>query len=216
MLNHMFAAANRNQANIGYAHLGYVTSVNPQNSTIKAQIQPWGYETGFIPYSTPWIGWYAPPNPGDMVLILFQEGSKDVPVGAVLYYSNSSLPPSGVASGEAILHHSDGSYIKFSNDKDITIHSERDVVVTTARNLTATVTGNANVTASGQITLQAPTINLKGNVVVDGTLTANDGEISMTGGNFTTSGDVIAQGISLHSHRHPDVQSGSSDTGEPI
>lgn len=130
LLNHMMQAINRNQQNIGYVQLGIITSVNPKNSSIKAQIQPDNYETGFIPYLTPWIGWYAPPTSGQQVVVLYQEGSKNVPIGAMVVYTPSMLPPAGLVSGEAILHHSSGSSIKLSNSGDITVNGTTNVNIT--------------------------------------------------------------------------------------
>ena len=43
------------------------------------------------------------------------------------------------------------------------------------------------------------------------------GSISVTApGNVVVNGDVIADGISLTTHRHDGVQSGSSNTGAPV
>jgi phage baseplate assembly protein gpV len=58
------------------------------------------------------------------------------------------------------------------------------------------------VVAPNQITLQSPTINLKGAVV--GTSTA------------AFSGNVTGAGTSLHTHVHSGVQAGGSNTGAPV
>ena len=43
----------------------------------------------------------------------------------------------------------------------------------------------------------------------------NTGTIQVTGGIVTT-GDVVAEGISLYTHVHGEVQSGGDDTGPPV
>jgi hypothetical protein len=75
LLNHMFLAANRHQMNIGYAHLGIITSVNPVDYTVKVLLQPEEIETGFIPFCTPFYGWVAPPSGGEQCLVLFERGN---------------------------------------------------------------------------------------------------------------------------------------------
>ncbi len=68
--------------------------------------------------------------------------------------------------------------------------------------------------ADGAITITASTITINGDVTLNGDLTQT-GDQSVTGG-VTTTEDVVANGISLEMHKHPGVQSGSSETGEPI
>lgn len=65
-----------------------------------------------------------------------------------------------------------------------------------------------------QVTIQAPTINLKGAVIQSG------GDVTMSldlivAGTITGDTDVIAGGISGKGHVHPGVQSGSSETDPP-
>lgn len=204
LLNQMFLMAARQQSNVASVRLGLVSSVNPADSTIKVKLQPEDTETGWIPYPTPWIGWFSPPQNGDQAIVLFQEGSKDVPLGALLLYWNNSLPPQGIDSGEAILQHSSGSYIKLTNDGKININGDTEIdisapqlTIATTADVDVTANGNINLTATTEITLQAPTINLDGNV--------------------TLSGDVSSgSGVSLESHVHSGVTSGPDNTGIPV
>jgi hypothetical protein len=53
----------------------------------------------------------------------------------------------------------------------------------------------------GKVTVEAPDIELDGDVAVSGTLTAQ--------------GDVVGQGTSLHNHVHGGVTTGSGSTGPP-
>jgi hypothetical protein len=59
-----------------------------------------------------------------------------------------------------------------------------------------------NVVSPNQITLQAPTVAIQGNLTVSGT----------TGG----TGDGIFAGISVETHIHPGVTTGGGDTGPPL
>lgn len=205
LLNHIFQGVNRAQMNIGYSQFGIITSVNPTDYTVKVMLQPQEIETGFIPFCTPFYGWVAPPKGGEQCLVLFEGGDNNVPVAALLlYWDNHRAPgvssPGDTGSGEILLKHSGGSYVKLTSDGKININGQLEI----------------NAEAANQITLEAPIINLKGNVIIDGDLTANNGTISMTGGTFTTSQDVVAGTISLKNHVHSGVTTGGDDTGAPV
>lgn len=60
-----------------------------------------------------------------------------------------------------------------------------------------------------KVTIEAPTIELKGNVAQSG------GNITATG-TYTGDGNVTGAGISLNSHKHTGVQTGGSQTGGPV
>jgi phage baseplate assembly protein V len=218
LLNHIFLGANRAQMNIGYAHLGIITSVDPVDYTVKVLLQPEEIETGFIPYCTPIYGWVAPPSGGEQCLVLFERGNNNVPVAALLLYWNEARAP-GVSSpgdtgaGEMLLRHSSGSYVKLTNDGKVLINGNTEIDATGS---------TIKLTANTAIDIQAPIINITGNVVLDGNLTTNNGDTTIidgvitTNANIVTSADIQADGISLKTHVHSGVTSGSDDTGAPV
>jgi len=65
-----------------------------------------------------------------------------------------------------------------------------------------TVEGTINIYSPSQVTLKTPQLNLDGNLNVQGTI--------------TSTGDVIAAGISLDNHVHGGVQGGTSQTSPPV
>jgi phage baseplate assembly protein V len=232
----MFLAANRANMNAGWPHLGIITSVNPADYTVKVLLQPEEIETGFIPFSTLFYGWVAPPKGGEQCMVLFDRGNNNVPIAALLlYWDNARAPgvsnPGDTGAGEILLKHSSGSYVKLNNAGKIIINGHVEIDVTTPKlvitttgdvdvtvggNLTANVAGTTEIESTGNATIKAPIIDLDGNVVISGNLTANNGSISMTDGNFTTSADVVADGVSLHNHVHSEVTTGDDDTGAPV
>lgn len=184
LLNHIFLGANRAQMNIGYAHLGIITSVDPTDYTVKVQLQPEEIETGFIPFCTPFYGWVAPPVGGEQCLVLFERGNNNVPVAALLLYWDQARAP-GVSSpgdtggGEILLKHSSGSYVKLNKAGKILIngHVEIDVttpklVITTTGDVDVNAGGNASVIASGNATLQGNSVAVTGNTITLGNGTA--------------------------------------------
>lgn len=232
----MQLAFNRSQLTIGYCRLATITNVNAANYTITANIQPEDVNTGYIPFCTMWEGWVAPPSPGQLALIFFQEGSFNVPIGALILYSPQPIGISqagDVVSGEAALIHCTGgvpdSYIKLDNAGKVIINGKTEIdltapklKITTTGDVDATVGGDLNATVTGSVTITAPTINLDGDVIISGTLSANDGNITMidgvfsTNANIVTTADVLAQGVSLHGHVHGGVTTGSDETGAPV
>ncbi len=215
-MNEIQLTINRHQMNIGYPKLGFVASSDPASSTITVTLQPEGTTTGPIPYGTPWggvknggggggFGWYSPPVGGEMCLVFFQEGNKNVPIGALVLYWNDAQPPSGVALGEAILKHYSGAFIKLTNDGKVILngHTEIDLTaptlnITTTGDVTVNAGGSADITAATRASVTAPAITL---------------------GNGLASVDALvkleALQIAFDQHMHSDVQPGSGASGAP-
>lgn len=68
--------------------------------------------------------------------------------------------------------------------------------------------GGLELVSPDKIRLQAPTIELDGDVVQTG------GDITATG-SITADGDVVGEGVSLAEHTHSGVTSGGANTGPP-
>lgn len=80
--------------------------------------------------------------------------------------------------------------------------------------------GAIKATAGGSITMEAPSITLKGNIVLDGpitqTSTAGGGTTAILIGPLNVTNDVVASGKSLKTHVHSGVQAGGGNTGQPV
>lgn len=68
--------------------------------------------------------------------------------------------------------------------------------------------GGVTVLSPTKVTIEAPTIELKGDVVQTG------GDITASG-SITATGDVVGEGISLHDHIHGGVTPGGGSTAPP-
>lgn len=178
--------------------IGLVSSYDPQNYAVKVKLQPTpedgnDLETGWLPVWTPWVGnqWglFCPPQVGDQVLILFQEGSvqNGICLGGIYSDIDQPLP---CPSKEFWLVHESGSSLKFTNDGTVTVVTQKDLVATVGNKLTANIQGDADLTVGGDINSSAAAWNHKGDVHVTG-------------------GDVTADGISLKNHTHSDPQGGT-------
>ena len=133
------------------ARMATISAYDPSNYAVKAVIEPESVETGFVPLLSPWVGpsWGAffAPILGAQVLLLFQEGSPQVPVAALFAFS-MAMPPIAVASGEMLLQHQSGSLLHFDNGGSVTLNSNADLTANVGGNLTATVTGTAVIKAA--------------------------------------------------------------------
>lgn len=107
-----------------------VTSVNASAATVRVTLQPEGVLTGWLPVLSSWIGagWgmYAPPSPGDQVLVLAQEGEAEHGVIIGGAFSSTQTPPA-TPVGELWLVHCSGSFIKLQNDGTIQMHGDLHV-----------------------------------------------------------------------------------------
>jgi phage baseplate assembly protein V len=103
-----------------WAHprIAVVTSVDPTTFTVRVTIQPEAVLSGWLPVASAWVGngWglACPPQPGDQVIVLWQEGDAEQGVVVGRLWSNHVVPPAAPA-GECWLVHSSGSYIKLHN-----------------------------------------------------------------------------------------------------
>ena len=83
----------------GQAKFGTVSSVNYETGNARVVIQPDGVLSGWLPIRSHWVGngWgmICPPNPGDQVLLVPQEGDGEqgVIIGRT-YYSCPNAPSS--------------------------------------------------------------------------------------------------------------------------
>lgn len=158
-------------------------------------------QTGPIRWLTPRAGLtrvWSPPSVGEQVLLLCPDGQIGAAI-AITGIVQDAFPPLGNSTAEMI-EFADGA--KLSYDPE-------------AHELVAVLPsgGTVDVTADGGITL-------RGDVTIEGNLTTN-GNAAFTGDvtvdkTLTAEEDVVGDGISLKSHRHGQVASGSSLSGGPV
>lgn len=106
-----------------------------------------------------------------------------------------------------------GSNIKAEASGNIDAIAGGDMTLECA-NLSATATGTAQITAATAATVEAPTITLNGNVVINGTLTqgGGGGTASLEGG-LDVTGTITNNGTDVGStHTHPQGNDSDGDT----
>ena len=114
-----------------------------------------------------------------------------------------------ISSGNSILYNQDGNYVKVEND---TITCKATNIISNCSNYT--------INASSKFTVNSPESEFSNIVNVLGKLSASSysgltGSAMTTNVNLETTADVKAGSISLNSHVHGGVQTGSGTSGVP-
>ena len=114
----------------GRPRFGTIVSVDPQRHAARVSLQPEGVMTGWLPVLSPWVGagWglSVPPQPGQQVLVLPQDGEGEHGVIVGYAWSDAAAAP-GAPVGELWLTHQTGSFIKLSNDGTVRVHGDLHV-----------------------------------------------------------------------------------------
>lgn len=152
------------------------------------------------------------PQPGDIGIAVFA----DHDISSVKANKAQANPGSSrrfdMADGlyiGGVLNGAPSQYVQFSG-AGITITSPTAITLNAP-----TITMNA----STSITATAPSSTINSNTTINGPLqqgTGSAGGGATMQGPLTVNEDVTAQGTSVHTHVHSGVQSGGSNTGEPV
>lgn len=176
----------------------------------------------------------SPLNVNEHVVCLCDERMEEgVVLGAI--HNETDTPVASADANTFIKKFEDGTVLKYNKSShELTADVKGKVTVTAEDDINATSDANIKAKATVKATIEAPAIELKGNVTVLGTLAA--GTISATGShgdgkitsaaNIETTGDVKAANVEattevkaglipLSSHKHTGVQTGGSTTGTP-
>lgn len=104
-------------------------------------------------------------------------------------------------------------WIEITQDERIIIHAPQGVTVETDQNCVVNAGQAVNITAESECNITAPVINLNG--ALNAQAQGGGNTTATFTGTLNASQDVTASGISLNSHTHSGVQSGSDSTGGP-
>jgi phage baseplate assembly protein gpV len=133
-MQRVFNSLKAQAASLDLAHgrprFGTVASVDPARHAARVSLQPEGVMTGWLPVLSPWVGagWgmCVPPQPGQQVLVLPQDGDGEHGVIVGGAWSDASTTP-GAPVGELWLVHQSGSFIKLANDGTVRVQGDLHV-----------------------------------------------------------------------------------------
>lgn len=138
--------------------------------------------------------------------------------GIVIATENGSFRVASLKNGEVAIYDSSGSTIILKNNRIIDVNCDTFNVI--CKNYSVTASAGANFDTPNLETTQLLTaqgqINGNGGMAVQGGNGASfSGDVTQSDGNFTTSGDVTASGVSLVTHKHNE-QGDGKPTSSPI
>jgi len=153
----------------------------------------------------------------EQVACLMDENSEEgVILGAIF---NDKTPPNNGGDGIFRVKFDDNSVIEYdrnSHEYTLDIKGKINITAQTEVNINAV---NVNIIATAVAKIQAPAIELTGAVAISGALTVG-GTITAPGGgaisgDMKVTGDVLADTVSLKTHRHTTTTNGNP-TSTPI
>lgn len=180
---------------------GTVAAVDAARHTLRVTLPALEHlQTDWLPMITQAAGgnrFYSLPDVGELVVCLLDaRGEGGVVLGAI--YNAADTPPAADA---------DIWRKQFSNGTVI----EHD-----------RASGDVLIKTSGKVSIDAPEVEISGNLLVKGSLTYQGG-MSGSGGNgaaatitgtLKATGDISAGGISLQQHTHPGDSGGTTGTAQ--
>jgi phage baseplate assembly protein V len=117
-------------------------------------------------------------------------------IGGVLF-SPTNPPPPVTDQNQVVLQGDDGGFIAIDpNSGDMLVDFKGPIRITTEGTVTVNPQGAVTITSASNVDIQAPTITMTGDVIINGILTLD--------------------GIVINTHRHTGVVPGGGFTGEPI
>lgn len=143
---------------------GTISSYDPGSHMVKVQIQPEGFETGWIQLNALGVGsgWgvVSGPQVGDEVTVSFDNGDPNLGRITGRHFSDAAPPPA-VPSGETWIVHKSGSLLKFHNDGSVEIEAAGGMTYTaTLHQFHGPIAVDSDVTVTGG-DVKADTISLK-------------------------------------------------------
>lgn len=130
-LDGMRREAERVLARVANPRLATVSSYDPDAYAVKVLLQPEGTETGWCPVVSQQVGngWglFAPPTPGDQVVVVFEDGSAGNPIVIGSVYSDEDRPVvqqdigNGCPAGEKWLVSQSGARVRLLKDGTVEI-----------------------------------------------------------------------------------------------
>lgn len=209
--------------------LGTVAEVD--HAAARVRVRSGGLLTTWLPWLTHRAGdtrSWCPPTVGEQVLLLCPSGEPGAGIVLPAIYADARPAPDTSASTHVVTF-PDGARVCYDHASS---HLDVQGIKT------------ATVQASELVTVDVPETRITGNVTIDGNLlvlgtatitkllsylaglagfgtgggtarTVIRGPIEQIEGGYTTTHDVVAGGISLRSHTHPENGMGGGTTGAP-
>lgn len=172
---------------------GRVHSIDPVNMTARVLFEdmeslPSAPLRILVPFSLGDCGYWLPKVNTQVAVCMLSNGPE---YGFIMgaFYSEVDMPKESSASVTAF-HFEDGTQIRYdSQSSELQVNVKGKIIVQAADSIDIKTVGSISISAGGHTQFK---------------------------GNISVAGDVVANGVSLTSHKHSGVQSGGSNTAGPV
>lgn len=189
-------------------------------STARVRVDVDGLVTDWLPFTAaragPGVREWSAPEPGEQVVMLSPYGdpSQGVVLGSV--YQSAHAAPADKSTTHR-LEYADGAFIEYDragHKYRIDVPAAGEISLRIGQTVLKLEDGKATLTTP-EFLVDAPQSTFTGAVTVQGLLTYQAG-MSGTGSATVTGGDVVADSISLKTHKTSGVQPGSGTSNVPV
>ena len=202
----LFGNENINEILNQLIKIGEVSTIDPARGTARVTFADddsiVSYDLQVVQRNTLENKDYAMPDIGEDVLCVFLPSGSEAGFILGSVYAGEITPPESDENKRTVVF-SDGTKISYDRTEHILTAQIGETSITADQeNVNVVCSGAVNATANSA-TVQAPTINLTGDVNITGNVTVS-GNVNTAGG-VTAAADVLAMGaISLATHTHND------------
>lgn len=188
---------------------GRIHSVD--EAKVRARVEIGAIVTDWLPWAVARAGndrtWWAP-TVGEQVVVLSPSGEMNAAFIVASFYTNAFPAPASSADIEHTIYR-DGTVVEYDTKAHkLTAKVCGDVVLDITGSLSVTSGSDVTIEASGAVSIKGSSIKLDAPVTATSTVNADD--------KIKSESDVLAGNISLKSHKHMGVQSGTSSTQGPV
>lgn len=210
MWNNIDARINRALSGIRRAFRGVLTRVNSAGPVQTVQVNGVAGEQLQDAELYQHFGFTSVPPAGSKAIILPLGGQTSH--GIIIATEHMAYRIKALKSGEVSIYSDEGAHVTIKKGRIIDV--ECDTYQVRCKNYNVTAEEQATfdtpmVTATHQVTAQEKLTGNGGMAIKGGSGASFNGNVTQTGGNYTTDGDVKAGDIGLKTHHH-------SGTGGPI
>ncbi|MFD3249469.1 phage baseplate assembly protein V [Rahnella aquatilis] len=216
MWNNIDARINRALSGIRRAFRGVLTRVNSAGPVQTVQVNGVAGEQLQDAELYQNFGFTSVPPAGSKAIILPLGGQTSHSI--IIATEHTAYRIKALKSGEVSIYSDEGAHITIKKGRIVDV--ECDTYQVRCKNYNVTAEEKANfdtpmVNATHQVTAQEKLTGNGGMAIQGGTGASFNGNVSQTGGNYTTDGDVKAGAIGLKTHHHPGDSGGSTGPSLP-
>lgn len=192
---------------------GVVVEIDAGRAAVKVRYPEYDLVSGWLPVVLPLAAGarvFALPRVGSQVVVLADRDLDDAVVVGCIY--SQADPPPAAGARVLIVETEDGTKVTIDPDASlVTVDTPGSVQASAAGNISAHAGGDLDAIAGGSIMAQAPSITLKGDITLDGPVSATQivqvaGPLCANAGITTSSGAAVPGTLAIAGTVHSESE----------